>query len=139
MTDSRQRGNTHGKECPVRAWVQHIQAFGEAFGQKADAAHGEGQHSGEGARTGYPDENQSVNQKWDGADGNHQQAENRAYWGRSEPAGAEKRKGKGQKRADSGSCNGNTDSLKQQVKEAVFFCGKEKSPVSLQQATYHAL
>ena len=50
----------------------------------------------------------------------------------SEPAGAEKRKGNGQKRADSGSCNGNTDSLKQQVKEAVFFSGKEKSPVGLQ-------
>lgn len=79
---------------PVRAWVQHIQAFGEAFGQKADAAHGEGQHSGEGARTGYPDENQSVNQKWDGADGNHQQAENRAYWGRSEPRVLKNAKGK---------------------------------------------
>lgn len=62
-------GPPHGNECPVRTGIQHIQTFGEAFGQKSDAAHGQSEHSGESTRSGYPDENQSVDQKWDGADG----------------------------------------------------------------------
>ena len=112
MADGRQRGNTHGDECPVRTRIQHIQTFGEAFGQKSDAAHGQGQHSGEGTGTGYPDEDQPVDQKRDGADGNHQQAENCAYRSRDKPAGAAKSKRNSQERTNSGSHNGNADGLK---------------------------
>ena len=137
MADGWNRVDTHGEERPVRAGIDGLQTFGEALCEKSDAADSSRQDTCEGAGTGDPDKDQSVDQERDRPDRHDDQVKEKSSRRRDKASCVEKGKRCGKESTYGCSDDSNADGLKKQIAEPVFLCGEKEAPVRMRESGYH--